>query len=464
MPQDQRLIVADVNGGRYELAQPIGCGGQGTVFRCRNNPRIAVKLCHTARTAHDEALRQRIAMVKRMDLTGVPIARPIAMLERPHVGYVMELIAGVESLATMVRPRETARSVRDWYTQTGGLRRRLRVLHRLARVLADVHGRGLVYGDPSPGNVLVSEDHDTDLVFLIDSDNMRYSTRPDRAVLFTPGYGAPELVGGRSGMNTLTDSHAFAVIAFQLLALAHPLLGDAVLEGEPGAEEAALNGALPWIDHPTDDRNRCRHGIPRRMVLSRLLAAQFETTFNAGLGDPLQRPGMASWVDALENASRVTIACTGCGWSYYYTESSCPACEVARPPYAFANIGVWEVLEGSHGSLCLGPNNRPLSVGAAVGTAEHPLELAAEELLPGSRARGRALVIGVDKDKLIASCHSTDLRLCVAMEPGAPVRELSEDPQSFRFSRAGASLYIHCGDIKARHRVVRVSLHGAGAS
>ena len=47
------------------------------------------------------------------------------------------------------------------------------------------------------------------------------------------------LVLGKSGVNTLTDAHAFAVIAFQTLCLIHPLMGDLVLDGEPELEEKA---------------------------------------------------------------------------------------------------------------------------------------------------------------------------------------------------------------------------------
>ena len=64
-----------------------------------------------------------------------------------------------------------------------------------------------------------------------------------------------------TGVNSLTDAHAFSVLAFQTLSLAHPLIGDAVNEGPPEREEEALAGRLPWIDHPTDGSNRASSGI-----------------------------------------------------------------------------------------------------------------------------------------------------------------------------------------------------------
>lgn len=458
-----RQYVADVNGGRYELHRPIGRGGQGTVFTCKANPRIALKLIHSASDVRGEMLRQRMALVKRMDLDGLPIARPIAMLARPHVGYVMEFIAGMESMSTLACPPRGLEAVRDWYIGSGGLRRRLRLLHRLAKVLSSVHGRGFVYGDPSPGNVLVSQDHDSDGVYLIDSDNMRYSSRPDSAVLFTPGYGAPELVLGRSGMNSLTDSHAFAVIAFQCIALCHPLLGDAVLQGEPALEETALQGGLPWIDHPVDFSNRCSHGIPRGLVLSPLLAATFEATFNAGLLDPTVRPGMTTWADLLQTASQLTLTCDSCGWSFYFNETACPVCKHERPRFVLATVGIWDLSAGA-GALCAGPNRRPLTVGSAVGTTAQSLSMSASQLgLPPGKS-DTALVAQLDGERIVLTCVAPGCAMHIATTPGVPIHRLTDVPQAFRLSRPDASLYVHCGEIDTRHRVVRLTVRQGALS
>lgn len=46
----------------------------------------------------------------------------------------------------------------EGFLRTGGLHRRLRLLAKLARTLAKLHGRGLAYGDLSPANIFVSKD------------------------------------------------------------------------------------------------------------------------------------------------------------------------------------------------------------------------------------------------------------------------------------------------------------------
>lgn len=84
------------------------------------------------------------------------------------------------------------------------------------------------------------------------SENVRHTP-----AFYTPGYGASEFVCGHGAVNTLTDAHALAVLVFQTLSLVHPLLGDAVDEGEPELQKRALAGdeAFPWVDHPEDRCN-----------------------------------------------------------------------------------------------------------------------------------------------------------------------------------------------------------------
>jgi serine/threonine protein kinase len=128
----------------------------------------------------------------------------------------------------------------------------LKIISRLARVLADLHGRGLAYGDLSPANVFVSQSLEYAEVWLIDADNVASQSRDGQQGVFTPDYGAPEILRGESGINTLTDSWSFAVIAYRFLTLVHIRLKViVVLDGDPEREDTALRGELPWVDHPT---------------------------------------------------------------------------------------------------------------------------------------------------------------------------------------------------------------------
>ena len=115
--------VTDLEGRRYTLVKLIGQGGQGEVFEVKEG-RLAVKLLRSASEEARERLRRSIQAVKRLDLKELPIAAPIAVLRPPHIGYVMQLAAGMSSLRAMMTPPTDGRSVSEWYVTTGGLRER----------------------------------------------------------------------------------------------------------------------------------------------------------------------------------------------------------------------------------------------------------------------------------------------------------------------------------------------------
>ena len=229
-------------------------------------------------------------MVARLPLDGLAVARPVDQLRPPHVGYVMELFTGMVPLLSLMKPPKGTGGVTQWYLDGGGLGRRLRLLAHVAEAVAALHGRGLVYADLSPHNVFVSENRDDHEVRLIDIDNLHPATTTGRLV-YTPRYGAPEVVRQTGSPSTLADAHAFAVLAFETLALAHPLLGDVVRDGEPELEERALRGELPWIEAPDDDRNRSSDGIPRELAVSPVLQQDFQRAFGPGLSNPGRQAG-----------------------------------------------------------------------------------------------------------------------------------------------------------------------------
>ena len=343
MNEPQR--VRDELQREYEVGELLGRGGQGVVYRVRAS-RLVVKLLRDNNSPwRRNKLRNQLTAIKRMPLQDMHIARPVAMLAEPHLGYVMELLTGMVPLKTLMEaPKQ---GIAEWYIQTGGLRRRLNLLAKAVNLLSRIHGKGLAYGDPSPGNIFISEDPAAHEVWLIDADNLRYQSSPADDPVYTLEYGAPELVQGHSGVNTLTDAYAFAVIAFRTLALVHPLLGDYVNDGEPELEEQALCGKLPWIDHAGEDLNRASNGIPREMVLSPRLFDLAQRTFEMGLNNPQQRPGLTEWVEKLTIATESTLSCQECGGSFYFKESVCPWCDHPRGGFAILRILLWDAEKAS---------------------------------------------------------------------------------------------------------------------
>lgn len=459
--------VTSIRGNQYRLVHELGRGGQGTVFAVEGG-RLAVKLLRD-RSAHSrEALRGQLAMVGRLPLEDLDIARPIELLRPPHVGYVMELYTGMVSLRDLLRPPKTASSIVRWYFDTGGLRRRLRLLARTAEVLAELHGRGLVYIDPSPHNVFVSEHRDAAEVRLIDTDNLRTATAVGRA-LYTPGYGAPEIVTQTGTPSSLSDSHAFAVIAFEALALVHPLLGDAVRDGDPEMENQALAGRLPWIDDD-DDSNRSSDGIPRGIVMSEALRDDFRRTFALGLRKPTERPGLSRWAEHLHRAADRTVVCPDCSGSYYYNLAICPWCDAPRPRFIIAAALLWDPRRSRGGKegeiesapgVVREPSGKPRVVDAVAISSGQTVELT-ERITHGTSKRTARLRISLTDDRLTLEAADGE-RWRLVSSDGRRERHLASRPLDVAIGDAGAAWVVHSGPQDRLHRVIRFDLRPGGA-
>ncbi|MBS0602399.1 MAG: protein kinase [Proteobacteria bacterium] len=330
----KRRTVYDQHGTAHILTGMLGEGGQGIVCTTER-PNVLVKV--QRQRLDPQALRERVRQINallNLELDGLHIARPQALIERPVPGYVMELMDGLEPLQRMLEKSHLALiegEGLDGYVATGGLGRRLALLRELARTLAGLHARGLAYGDLSPANVFVSQSVGHHQLWLIDCDNLCVSERAGHGHVHTPGYGAPEVVRGESGVNSLSDAWAFAVIAFELLTHAHPFKGMQVEDGEPEEEDRALRGELPWVLHPEAGDNALAEPRLAGYVLTPALLALFTACFDAGRDDPGTRPSPAAWADALDAAVAQTLTCTECASSFHWNEAQevqcCPFCD-----------------------------------------------------------------------------------------------------------------------------------------
>ena len=456
--------VTDMNGVRYALLRQLGRGGQGAVYEV-DGGRLAAKIIFDSSTSRRERLRNQLTQVRRLSIADLEIARPIEMLRAPVLGYVMELLTGMQPLKSLgAVPKETG-SPTEWYIGGGGLRRRLRLLARSADVLAALHGKGLVYSDPSPHNIFVSESPAATEIRFIDADNLHYASGAGVPSVYTPGYGAPELVRCASGVNSLTDAHAFSVLAFQTLSLAHPLVGDTVNDGPPDREEAAFEGRLPWIDHPTDESNRASYGIPRSLVLSRKLLDLAEGAFGAGLRDGAIRPGVSKWAESLHGAADATLSCPSCKGTYYFNVNICPWCEAPRAAFTIATFHLWDPSVGAGGELLKKPVEGGLRmvVAAVLGITDGETVSVTQRLAHGRDGAAGALpVVEVHFSGTRLSIKSLDGGHYRLSSPsGDRVVEVTDRVKDIRLDAGVASWRLHFGPPDCLHRVVKFELRPA---
>jgi serine/threonine protein kinase len=222
-----------------------------------------------------------------------------------------------------------------------------------------LHTRGIVYGDLSPNNCFVGTgDHPK--IAIIDPDNLRYEQITGGQTVYTPGYGAPEVVQGRDCSRPRADIWSFAVLAFDSLALLHPFNGmlfEALESEEPGWDlstptypdsssptEHVHKGLLPFIDDSHDDSNRSIGGIDRNLILSIELKVLFQEALGDGRLKPWRRPSLIFFARELFRAHDKSIVCPDCRMSYFVGNTLCPYCECEVPRHVVLSTDKWEMV------------------------------------------------------------------------------------------------------------------------
>ena len=330
-------LVYDKWGNSYTLGDCLGAGGQGTVFRVDRGAgrSLAVKAVldnSTGGILRDEKQYSRyLRTIHRVRaLPELPnLALPLAPLQKPCCGYIRRLMENMGEFGAWLRPadrRDLGRSL----SARGGLRKRLTLLRNLADVLDQLHSRGILYGDLSPGNIFVSTKEREAEVWLIDVDNLAYENDGARSI-GTPSYRAPEVALGKPN-TILSDRYSFALLAYECLTFSKPFEGT-LLEEEPedGDDfggviyERIEWGEAPYVHEP-GTANAPLYGLSRdlKQVMTPELAELFLGTFGGqGRKHPRSRPAMGRWRDAFDDACGKLLRC---GNGHTYLGQACPWC------------------------------------------------------------------------------------------------------------------------------------------
>ena len=374
--------TVDQYGNVFMVTDELSRGGQGVVFRTRDAD-IAIKQpidSATGAVSGDSAMfAKTIENIRLLPLPeSIHVTMPLSTLAK-EPGYAMRLLSGMRPVSFFDPSGDDRKNLLKepapvWlanvqspdlktdlmhYGRTGGLRRRLAVLHKTAAILARLHSAGIVYADISPNNVFAGEGLDPD-VWLIDPDNMRLESSRGSAI-YTHGYGAPEVVAGCDSSRPRTDGWAFAILAFRMLALAHPFIGKKVLcpdeeadwadepqQTSPDAgspDERAYAGEFPFIDDENDDSNAYTGGLPRSLVLTDGLRRLFQETLGIGRLSPWRRSPMLLWARELAWAFDHAVDCPECHMGYYADRHNvCPYCDTRRDPCAKLQTSYWEIV------------------------------------------------------------------------------------------------------------------------
>lgn len=237
--------------GPFELIEPLGRGGMGSVWRARYadgrlKRDVAVKLPASASDpAVVASLRERFARERDY----------LAALEHPHIARLYD--AGVSDSGQLFLAMEyVAGQPIDLHcdAQRLGVKARLSLYLQVLDAVGHAHQQLVLHRDLKPGNVLVDEHHqvrllDFGVATLLPSTELAgepattsHASLTERAgAAFTLRYAAPEQMAHKP-LSTATDTYALGVMLFELLTGTSPYepsrdtrgaLEDAVLLATP---------------------------------------------------------------------------------------------------------------------------------------------------------------------------------------------------------------------------------------
>lgn len=327
--------IKDNKGNVYVLDFVLGHGGQGMVCKTKDKA-IAVKFVmkddHVLQDdKYYDLYSNKINDVIVMNIdSDINLCHPYTMLERPYCGYVMHVLSNLKPVSNLIYDPNSDNGLDSQFLESGGLKKRLEVLIELARTLARLHSKGIVYCDISPSNVFFSDTENFSKVWLIDCDNLKY-TNDNKKGIFTPGYGAPEVALNVTSNTIFSDCFSFAVLAFKVLTSRNPFEvnyddiassdgWDATTKSSSDEDNISANN-IPWLfENGVIQKEYFDHFLTKKLIVL------FDKTFSKnGRCNPESRPSMQEWYSILKDCYFSINKCQ-CGRYIFAGEKECPFC------------------------------------------------------------------------------------------------------------------------------------------
>jgi eukaryotic-like serine/threonine-protein kinase len=256
-------------GGRYQIAERIGEGGMGVVYRAHDRELgrdVAMKVLRNPVPTAEE--RQRLLheahVLALLEHPGIVPVHDVGVLEDGRVFYVMKHVRGerLDDFARTTRPRADL----------------LRVFLQICDAVAFAHAAGVIHRDLKPQNIMLGAFGEVLVmdwgvaksgawqiaprtVRGSDSDRDQNAVTGTGVAIGTPGYMAPEQLAG--SVDERADIYGLGGILIFLLTREHPTISSS----EDGVQDVA---GLPPPLHAICQRSRAATPASRYQSVTEL--------------------------------------------------------------------------------------------------------------------------------------------------------------------------------------------------
>jgi serine/threonine protein kinase/tetratricopeptide (TPR) repeat protein len=224
------LLVGVTFDGRYMLAEPIGAGGMGQVYRAvqhKLSREVAVKVLGPHVALRPRAVARFHAEARaasRLEHPNIVRVYDFGHADTGHLYIAMELVRG-ESLKALLRRERRLTAERA-----------IALLDQVLAALEAAHQAGVIHRDLKPDNAMVVTKGGREHLVVLDfgiakvlEDGAAGHDSVTREVMGTPEYMAPEQILGEE-VGPPTDLYAVGINLFELVAGERPFGGRSAVQ------------------------------------------------------------------------------------------------------------------------------------------------------------------------------------------------------------------------------------------
>ena len=316
---------------KYSIAEQVGAGGMGVVFRAqdlRHDRKVAVKI-----------LRPEIAVSlgKERFLREIKIE---AGLNHPHILPVYDS-GEAGGLLYCVTPFIDGESLAERLKREKQLpcNEALRICREIADALMFAHAHDVIHRDVKPGNILLESGHavlaDFGLAKAVSDAGDQSLTRTGFAV-GTPAYSSPEQAAADEGLDGRADLYSLGCVLYEMLAGQPPFVGpssDSVVRQHMAAQPASVRILRPAIPEGVET------------ILDQLLAKSPADRFSAA--EELVRVLDAAISGEFLRGKRVARPGAGSWWKYLLPTAAALVLILAGGSWILNNMGSGRTVEGN---------------------------------------------------------------------------------------------------------------------